>query len=196
AVAPATGQWSPCRGVECPGDPTERSEGRDHRPPTTAVVAKSWNLQVGAIHEVTAAGGQASPILTAMPANANSLPLRPVRDTRAGFVDHASHLVPGHARVHQARPAAFLGEDIAVAASARLDANPHLPRSRLGHLPLDDLEVRACLRDLRHFHHRHGYISSRSGLRFMIYQRPTPILSAQQRDNLKSATRNTLRSRT
>src|SRR4029453_6806747 len=113
------------------------------------------DLPVGTVHEVATPAREAGPVVTAVPAHADSLTVRPLRDARAHVVDHPRDFVPRHTRIPKARPAAFLGEDVAVTDPARLDANPDVPRPRPGDLPLNDLKVRAGLRDLRHFHRRH-----------------------------------------
>ena len=93
--------------------------------------------------------------MTAVPADTNFLTRLPVRHAGARFVDHTRDFVPRHTWVHKARPAAFLGEHIAVTDSARLHADPHVPGPGLRDLTLDDLEVRAGFRYLCHFHLRH-----------------------------------------
>ena len=96
----------------------------------SAVVTESGDLHVGTVHEVATPAREAGPVLTAVPAHADSLTVRPLRHARAHVVDHPRDFVPRHARIHEARPAAFLGEDVAVTDAARLDANPDVPRPR------------------------------------------------------------------
>jgi hypothetical protein len=100
---------------------------------------------------------EAGAVLTVVPAHADPSTFRPLRHACARFVDHAGDFVAWRPRVHEAWPAAFLREGIAVADSARLHANPHVPRPRLRDVPLDDLEVRACLGQLRRFHLSHHF---------------------------------------
>src|SRR5438309_11587173 len=65
--------------------------------------------------------------MTAVPADTNFLTRLPVRHAGARCVDHTRDFVPRHTWVHKARPAAFLGEHIAVTDSARLHADLTCP---------------------------------------------------------------------
>src|SRR5216684_2467932 len=107
--------------------------------------------------EITPPARQAGAILAAVPAYADALALLPLRHAGAYVVDDAGHFVSRHSRIDDARPGAVFREDIAVTDPARLHADPHFARSRLGNLPLDNREVRSCLRDLRHFHLCHRF---------------------------------------
>src|SRR5437660_10019779 len=105
--------------------------------------------------------------MAAVPADTNFLTRLPVRHAGARFVDHTRDFVPRHPWVHKARPAAFLGEHIAVTDSARLHADPHVPGPGLGGLTLDGLQFRAGVRYLWHFHLRdHG--SLRCAMRRLV----------------------------
>ena len=120
-----------------------------------AVEADSGNPEVCAVREIAPPASQAGSVLPAVPANADALALPPLRHACAHLVDHTSHFVSWHARVHDARPAALFREYIAMTDPARLHAYPHLASSRLRDLPLGNFEVRSCPRYLRHFHLRH-----------------------------------------
>src|SRR5215470_13425365 len=144
---PRAEQWRRVRRVERLRHPRDGFDRHNHVLRIATVVTESCDLHVGAVDEVATPAREAGPVLTAVPAHADSLTFLPLRHACARFVDHPGDFVPWHARVHEAWPAAFLGEDIAVADSARLHANSHLPRRWLRDVPLDDLEVRACLRD-------------------------------------------------
>jgi len=43
--------------------------------------------------------------------------------------------------------------------TARLNANPHMPRPGLRNFALHNLEVPSCFRNLHSFHLRHGLVS-------------------------------------
>src|SRR5262249_7035553 len=152
---PRAEQWRGFDRVERLGHPCDRFDRRDHVLPISAVVAESGDLHVGAVHEVTTPAREAGPILTTVPADTDPLTSGPLGDTRARLVDHASDLVPGHARIHETRHAALLDQHIAVADSTRLHTNSHLLGTRLRNVSLDDLEVRASLGYPRHFHFCH-----------------------------------------
>jgi hypothetical protein len=91
-----------------------------------------------------------------MPTDADPLTLFPDLHTGADIVDHASHLVSRHERILHARKEALLGDDIAVADSAGLNANPHLSGARLWNVALYDFEVRAWFWHLHCFHFSHS----------------------------------------
>ena len=135
--------------------PRQCFHGRHHIFLIAAVVTDSGNLEVCAVSEVAAPASQTGAVLPAVPANSHSLALRPLGYARAGCVNYACHFVSRHARIHNARPGAFLGQHIAVTDSASLHANPDLARSRLRDFPLHNLEVGSCLGYLCNFHFWH-----------------------------------------
>src|SRR5262249_28533589 len=121
------------------------------------VITQPGDLRVRAVDEVATPTRQATPILTTVPADTDALPRLPRGHVRANLIDHAGNLVARHARVHEAWPAAFPGQDIAVTDAAGLDPNSDVPGTGLRDLALDDLEVGSGLGDLCHFHRRHGF---------------------------------------
>src|SRR6202041_3958526 len=116
------------------------------------------NLSHPAGQEVPSAARIAMPTMTAVPAHADPHTHLPVRHVRPHGVDDAHHLVARHARVLNAGECADDGEHIAVADAARLHLDPHLPRLRIGYVPLDDFEVSVGLGYLNCLHSLHGGI--------------------------------------
>ena len=149
---PRTQQRRGFRRIERFGHGRDGLHGSDHVVAIATVEADSRNPEVRAVREITPPARQAGSILPAVPAHADALAPLPLPHACAHFVDHAGHLVSWHARVDDARPTALLREYIAVTDSARLHANPDFARPRLRNVPLDNLEVRSCLRNLCHFH--------------------------------------------
>src|SRR5262245_29895713 len=156
---PRTEQRRRVRRVERLGHPRDCFDRRNHVLRVATVVTESCDIHVGAVDEVATPARETGAILTAVPAHADLLTFLPLRHACARLVDHTGDFVTWHARVREVWPAAFLRKGIAVADSARLHANPHVPRPRLRDVPLDDLEVRACLGQLRRFHLCHRFFS-------------------------------------
>ena len=77
---------------------------------------------------------------------------------------------PGHARILDARPMAFLREHVAVTDAARLHAYANFPRARLRHLTFNQLNRPARPRHLRCFHCRHDDSP------YEVFVRPKPCL--------------------
>ena len=93
--------------------------------------------------------------MTAMPSDADALPLSPARDALADCVDRSDHLMPGHARVLDAGECPKLGEGVAVADSAGLDPDPHTAWCWLRDRTLDQLERSIGVLHLNGTHVRH-----------------------------------------
>src|SRR5206468_12316646 len=68
------------------------------------------------------------------------------------LIDDARHFVPRNARILNPGPEAFFCQHVAVADTASLHLDAHLPWTGLGNLALDDLEIASRLRNLRDFH--------------------------------------------
>src|SRR6202030_1455742 len=94
-------------------------------------------------------------VLPTVPADSNPLAFLPFLHARAQFVDHASYLVSGDARVRNAGEEAFFRDYIAVTDSTGLHANPHLSRARLRYFALYKFKVRSRLWHLHDFHFCH-----------------------------------------
>src|SRR5262245_34339659 len=136
---PGAEQRRGVRRIERFRQPGNRVHRSNHVLLISAVVTESCALHVGAVDESAAPARQASPVLTAVPADALSFAFRPLRHPRARQVDHARDFVARHTRVYEARPA-LLDEDIAMTDAARLNVNSHLPRPWLRDVPLDNLK--------------------------------------------------------
>src|SRR5262249_19790339 len=93
--------------------------------------------------------------IAAIPADAHALAGLPVGEAGADGVDHAGHLVTGHAGVLNPRKGPLLDKGVAVADAARQDLNADRSGSRLGDGPYDDLEWAVWSRDLDSAHGRH-----------------------------------------
>jgi len=79
--------------------------------------------------------------VAAVPADTNTLPLLPLRNTVTHFIDDASHLMPRNAWILDPGPRPFFREHVAVAHSTGLHLDSHMSCTRLRNLPLDDLEI-------------------------------------------------------
>src|SRR5258706_14477606 len=91
------------------GDRGERPGLGDDVVRVAAVHADAGNARSHAAREeVAASAGIAPAAMAAVPAEADALPDLPRRDSRSERVDDAGNLVPGHPRVLDAGPEAFL----------------------------------------------------------------------------------------
>src|SRR5215471_3801347 len=115
---------------------------RNHEFLVAAVITHSANQRVHAVDEIPSPALETRAILSAMPADPNTFARLPTGYTGADFVDHASYLVSGNARVGYAGKDSLLGNEIAVTDSACLNANPNLSRAWLRNLTLYDLKIR------------------------------------------------------
>jgi hypothetical protein len=75
--------------------------------------------------------------MATMPANTNSLARFPVVNSAADGINSAGDFVARHPGVLQPGPEPLRHQQITVANTARLDFNPDLCFTRLGHRPLD-----------------------------------------------------------
>src|SRR5215472_7122194 len=80
------------------------------------------------------------PAIPAKPADADALPDAPFDYVGADCLDHAGNLMTGDAREGEARPLPFDGQTVAVAHTARFDANADLTSRRLGHFTFDNFK--------------------------------------------------------
>src|SRR5215216_5004775 len=110
---------------------------------------------IPAIAEISAAACVARAVVTAVPADADALPLCPSGNTRAHLIYTADDFVSRDAWVLNAGQRAFFREHVAVADAAGLHLDEHVPDTRLRDLALDDLEICPRRRNLRHLHRRY-----------------------------------------
>src|SRR5215471_16480672 len=98
-------------------DVGQRFHGRHHEFLIASVVADTANLPVRAVHEIPSPAGETSAVLSAMPADADSLTLLPLFHAGSNLIDHADYLVSRHTRVRDTGKEALLRDYIAVAHS-------------------------------------------------------------------------------
>jgi hypothetical protein len=105
---------------------------------------------MAAIAKISAAAGGTRIVLTAMPPNTDALTILPVGNAGTELIDDAYHLVSRNTRVLNSRPRTFFRENVTTADATGLYLDPHVPRARLRHLAVNDLEFSPWLRNLRH----------------------------------------------
>ena len=121
----------------------------------SAVIADARDLQIPAIAKISAPALETGSIVAAVPADTGALPLLPLGNTVAQFVDDARDFVPWDAGVLNAGPLPFFREHVTVADATGLHLDAHLSYTRLRNLALDDLEIGSPLGNLRHLHGRY-----------------------------------------
>lgn len=94
----------------------------------------------------------AIPAIPAEPPDPHALPGLPRRHIRAGGVDDAGDLVPGHAWILNARPVTFLRDRVAMTKAARLHLDAYLTRPWLRDLSFDQLQRSTGSADLHRAH--------------------------------------------
>src|SRR5229473_4031796 len=129
-------------GVETLRHCSECFHGSDHVFLIAAIEGDSTNLCVLAIAKISAAAGDASAVLAAVPANADALAFFPAGNARADVVDHTGDFVSGHAGILNAREESVFCDAVAVADAASLHANAHVPGSWVGNFTFDDFKIR------------------------------------------------------
>src|SRR5262249_20268244 len=156
------------------------------------VEAEPGHHRVRAVGEITPPAGETGPVLPAVPADPDALALPPGGDTGADQVDDAGDLVPGHARIRDARPQTILGERIAVADAPGRAAEAEVSGGWLGVLALDQLEFGAGLGNSQPLHRRHEVSPHPSRSEGGISDTPQPAapwLSPSYRRSRDRATR-------
>src|SRR4051812_35973480 len=118
-------------------------------------MADAGNLLFFAKDEISPAARFANKAMPAMPAHADSLPDLPTRDVRAQRVNFPGDLMSRDAWKLQPRPEAILHQHVAVANAAGFDFDPHLARSWLRNVPLDQFPFTLRFADLHYLHLRH-----------------------------------------
>src|SRR5438105_5672574 len=132
-----------------------RFGGRHHVLGVPAVVADSGDLRLLAIDEEPLPAGRASEAVAAVPTDAHALAGLPSGHPGPDGVDASGDLVPGHARQLEPGEGASLDHRVAVTDATCLDLDADLSRSRLGDLPVHQLERCPGLRNLDGLHGRH-----------------------------------------
>src|SRR2546427_8119767 len=118
-------------GIERFGHASQSFDRRDHEFLIAPVVADPADLPIRAVDEITPPARRTGAVLAAMPADADSFTPVPILHARSYGVDHAGHLVSGHARIGHSRKEALFRDYIAVANSTRLNTYPHMAWSGL-----------------------------------------------------------------
>src|SRR5262249_24749779 len=136
-------------GVKRFGHVSQRFDWRDHELLIAPVLTDPGNLRICAVHVIASPARWTSPVLAAMPADADPFALLPVLYARPDLVDDADHFVSGHAWIRYPGKNAFLCDNITVTDSTRLNANPDLSRAGLRDFTFNDFEVGARLRYLQ-----------------------------------------------
>src|SRR5436190_3736779 len=108
------------------GNRRERFCGNHHIIGVAAIVRDSGDERILACDQIAPPAGLAPPTVPAIPANARTLPLLPLRHTHANRVYLAHYLMSRHPRVANKRKQSVYGGRIAVANTASLHAHPHL----------------------------------------------------------------------
>ena len=120
----------------------------------SAVIADTRNFQIPAIAKISAPALATSVVLAAVPTDTDTLPLLPRGNTRIHLINDARHFMSGNTGKLNSGPRAFFREHVTVANATSLHLDAHLSYARLRNLALDDLEICARFRNLRHFHLR------------------------------------------
>ncbi len=145
-------QWSRFGILQAIGHRSQCFNRRDHVLLISAVIADAGDHHILTIGKVAAPALDTGIVLTAMPADSDTLPFLPRRNTRTQFIDDADYLMSGNAWILNSRPSAFFGEHVTVANTTSLDFDPHLTWTGFRNFALDDAEVCASFRDLRYLH--------------------------------------------
>src|SRR5262249_10519267 len=126
--------------------------GSHHVLLVSAVIADARNLLIAAIAKIPTPARQAGAVVAAVPADANTLPLFPLRNTGTQLVDDPRDFVSWNAGILNSGPSAFLREHVTMANTTGLHLDADLSPTRLRNLALDDLEISSPFRNLRHLH--------------------------------------------
>jgi hypothetical protein len=130
----------------------ERLDRRDHVGRVTAVVGDSGDLQKSAIDKIAAAAWIALEAISAVPSDADAIADFPIARIFAECLDDSGDFMSRRARIGDARPGAFLGEQVAVTYAARLDFDSNLSARRLEDFFVNDFEWTFGLFDSSGFH--------------------------------------------
>src|SRR5438093_12887953 len=90
--------------------------------------------------------------MAAVPADADALSHCPLGNTSPHFINDAHNFVSWSAWILNSGPRAVFREHIAVADTASLHLDAHLPCIWGGNLAFDDLEIGSRFRNLRYLH--------------------------------------------
>ncbi len=130
----------------------QRFYGSDHVLLITAVIADARNFQIPAIAKISTPALATGVVLAAVPADTYALSLVPRGNTSTHFIDDACDFMSWNAGILNSRPKPFFREHITVANTTSLYPNAHLSCVRFGNFALDNFEISAGFRNLRHHH--------------------------------------------
>jgi hypothetical protein len=139
-------------GGEIVRDARQRRRRADQVLGVAAIDGHPRDRHVLASDEVAAPAGLAVAAVASEPADSDSLARLPATHAVAHGIDDTGHLVPGNARVADARETPVLGVGVAVADAARLHPDAHLAGAGLRNLPLAELKWPASLGYLHDTH--------------------------------------------
>src|SRR4051812_35087738 len=126
-----------------------------------AVEIDPGDLALHAHREIAAPAWVANKTMTAMPADSDSLTLRPWHDIASDRVDATGNFMTRHTWILNARPETVLHQDIAVANATRLHFHANLPRAWLRNFALHQFPIPAGFADLRRLHFHNLFFPSR-----------------------------------
>src|SRR5438046_1729973 len=115
-------------------------------------IADARNFQILAVAKISATTRETRTVVAAVPADADALPLLPLGNTVAQFIDDARDFMPWNARILNSGPRALFREHVTVADAAGLHLDEHVSCAWLRNLSLDNLEIGSRLRNLGHLH--------------------------------------------
>ena len=105
----------------------------------------------------------ADKIVSAVPADSDTLIFPPVGNVRAESVDASGYLMSWYSRILQTGPETFLDQDIAVTNAAGFNFHAHLAWAGLRDFAFDQFKISTGSTDLRCFHFRvHEFVILRN----------------------------------
>jgi hypothetical protein len=116
------------------------------------VIADARNFQIPAIAKISAPARETRAVVTAMPANPDTLPFLPPRNTGTDFIDYAGHFMSGDAGVLNPRPDALFRKRITMANPTGFHLDPDVSWTWRRNRALHNLEFSPGTGDLRYLH--------------------------------------------
>src|SRR5262245_57787026 len=142
----------------------------------SAVVANPGNPAISAVAEVSPPALPAGAIVSAMPADADALPLGPSGNSGTHSVDETHHFMTWYARVLDTGPGTFLCERVTMTDAAGLHLDSHLSRCWVRNFPLDDLELCSRAGNLCRLHRCHRCCCAHNSSAASKMLRPFPVV--------------------